>query len=134
MKRALIVRGGWEGHDPVGIARVFGKILEDQCFEVAVSETLDVFSDKDYLQRFWVVVPIWTMGRIADDQIQGLMAAVAAGVGLAGCHGGMCDAFRDCVPWHFMTGGQWVAHPGNDGVHYSVHIKRGSSPITRPRM
>ena len=34
----------------------------------------------------------------------------------------MCDAFRENVEWQFMTGGQWVAHPGNDGVEYNVNI------------
>ena len=29
-----------------------------------------------------------------------------------------------------MTGGQWVAHPGGDGVPYRVNVRRGSSPIT----
>ena len=35
------------------------------------------------------------------------------GVGFAGHHGGMCDAFRDSVDYQFLCGGQWVAHPGN---------------------
>jgi uncharacterized protein len=34
----------------------------------------------------------------------------------------MCDAFRANVDWQFMTGAQWVAHPGNDGVEYAVRI------------
>jgi type 1 glutamine amidotransferase len=42
----------------------------------------------------------------------------------------MCDAFRNSTDWQFMTGGQWVAHPGNDGTEYTVHICHGSSPIT----
>src|SRR5690625_6477291 len=52
-----------------------------------------------------------------------------SGVGLAGCHGGMCDSFRKNVDWQFMTGGNWVAHPGNDGVDYMVNIKHSSSPL-----
>jgi type 1 glutamine amidotransferase len=48
--------------------------------------------------------------------------AVASGVGLAGCHGGICDAFRNDTDWQFMTGGQFVAHPGNDGVRYRVDV------------
>lgn len=51
------------------------------------------------------------------------------GVGLAGCHGGMCDSFRNNVDWQFMTGGNWVAHPGNDGVEYMVNIKHSTSPL-----
>jgi len=43
----------------------------------------------------------------------------------------MCDAFRNDTEWQFMTGGQWVAHPGNDGVTYRVEIaKETPHPIT----
>jgi uncharacterized protein len=34
------------------------------------------------------------------------------------------------VDWQFMTGGQWVSHPGRDGVEYTVNIKNSSSKIT----
>src|SRR5690606_32183816 len=44
------------------------------------------------------------------------------GVGIAGCHGGMCDAFRGSTEWQFMTGGQWVAHPGDTGGSYYVEM------------
>ena len=50
------------------------------------------------------------------------------GVGLAGYHGGMCDAFREAVDYQFMCGGQWVAHPGNI-IDYSVDITRPDDPI-----
>lgn len=69
------------------------------------------------------------MGKITNEQMWPVVEAVASGVGLAGCHGGMCDAFRECVQWQFMTGGNWVSHPGGDGVEYVVNIKKGSSPI-----
>jgi type 1 glutamine amidotransferase len=36
----------------------------------------------------------------------------------------MCDAFRMDTEWQFMTGAQWVAHPGNDGLRYPVNISR----------
>jgi hypothetical protein len=62
------------------------------------------------------------MSSIEKHQSENVTAAVASGVGLAGCHGGMCDAFRSDVLWQFMTGAQWVAHPGNDGVHYRVRM------------
>ena len=69
-----------------------------------------------------LIVPVWTMSTISKEQSENVAAAVANGVGLAGCHGGMCDAFRGDVLWQFMTGAQWVAHPGNDGVHYRVRM------------
>src|SRR5437763_103980 len=69
-----------------------------------------------------LIVPHWTMGKITPQQLNSVLRAVQSGVGIAGCHGGMCDAFRDAPDWHFMTGGQWVAHPGDDGTRYSVRI------------
>lgn len=72
-----------------------------------------------------LIVPIWTMGEISGEAREAVVCAVRDdGVGLAGCHGGMCDSFRNDTEWQFMTGGQWVAHPGNDGVRYWVHIDR----------
>ena len=51
-------------------------------------------------------------------------------VGMAGCHGGMGDSFRENTDWQFMVGGQWVAHPGNDGTKHHVKIGPVKSPIT----
>jgi len=69
------------------------------------------------------------MGEIKNEYVVNISKAVGSGVGLAGCHGGMCDAFRNNTEWQFMTGGQWVSHPGGDGIHYMVNICKGSSPI-----
>jgi type 1 glutamine amidotransferase len=128
-KKALIVRGGWDGHQPVEVSELFRDILVGEDFEVEISETLDAFLDVDKLKALDLIIPVWTMGNITNKQIAPVLEAVAEGVGLAGCHGGMCDAFRESVHWQFMTGGQWVAHPGGDGIEYTVNIKRGSSPI-----
>jgi type 1 glutamine amidotransferase len=40
------------------------------------------------------------------------------------------DAFRNEVEYQFMVGGQWVAHPGDDGVGYEVRISDRHHPIT----
>ncbi len=129
VSKALIVRGGWDGHEPVQVSQVFKGVLEKEGFEVEIQETLDAFLDVEKLKELDLIIPVWTMGRIKYEQVKSVMEAVASGVGIAGCHGGMCDAFRESVEWQFMTGGQWVAHPGNDGVEYVVNIKKGSSPI-----
>jgi type 1 glutamine amidotransferase len=128
-KKALIVQGGWNGHQPVEVSEVFKKILEKNNFEVEISDTLDSFLDIEKLMALDLIIPVWTMGKITNDQVKPVLDAVASGVGLAGCHGGMCDAFRENVDWQFMTGGQWVAHPGGDGVEYLVNIKNSSSSI-----
>ena len=128
-KKALIVQGGWDGHEPVQVSELFRDILTEEGFAVRVEDTLDAFLDEEELLSLHLIVPVWTMGKITQAQLNPVLKAVAGGVGIAGCHGGMCDAFRECVDWQFMTGGNWVAHPGNDGTEYVVNIKRGSSPI-----
>ncbi len=128
-KKALIVWGGWLGHEPEQVAHRFEGVLRDEGFFVEVSDTLDAFRDGEKLKALNLIIPIWTMGSILPEQRQPVLDAVASGVGLAGCHGGMCDAFREDVDWQFMTGSQWVAHPGGE-IDYEVNIvKSTSSPI-----
>lgn len=129
MRKALIVWGGWDGHQPREVAEIFRNVLEKERFEVEVSDTLEAFADADKLKGLDLIVPVWTMGRIEQQWVTNVSDAVQSGVGLAGCHGGMCDAFRENTDWQFMTGGQWVAHPGNDGVEYVVNIASNSSPL-----
>lgn len=130
-RKALVVWGGWDGHEPKQVAELFGGMLAREGFDVEVSDTLDAFNDAAKLAALDLIVPVWTMGTITPDQLAAVCAAVRGGAGLAGCHGGMCDAFRDATEWQFMTGGQWVAHPGDDGVKYRVHITAAPSAITR---
>lgn len=120
--KALITWGGWAGHEPEKVANLFAGMLRDAGMSVLVSDTLACFDDPTALAGLSLIVPVWTMSTITDEQSKHVTAAVAAGVGLAGCHGGMCDAFRADVAWQFMTGAQWVAHPGNDGVAYRVRM------------
>ena len=130
-QRALIVWGGWEGHEPEQVANVFADALRRHDFDVDVSDTLDVFLDREQLARLDLIVPVWSIGTIGDEQLAGLLAAVEGGVGLGGCHGGMCDSFRECPDYQFMTGGQWVAHPGDEGVEYAVRIVERDHFIVR---
>ncbi len=126
MRKAIIVFGGWEGHEPAQVSQIFSEILKKENFETEISDTLTAFSDVQKLKTYHLIIPIWTMGEIKSEYTQNVSEAVADGVGLAGCHGGMCDAFRNDVNWQFMTGSQWVAHPGNDGTKYTVNFKNSS--------
>lgn len=128
MKRALIFWGGWEGHEPDKVAQLYRTILASHGYEVELQNSLEGL-DEPRLVTFDLILPMWTMGKIAHEAAQAVSAAVAAGVGMAGCHGGMCDAFRESTDWQFLTGGQWVAHPGNDGTTYTVRVLKGSHPI-----
>jgi type 1 glutamine amidotransferase len=129
MKKALIVWGGWDGHEPDKVAERFRGYLADDGFDVDVQNTLSAFDDGNHLTKLDLIVPIWTMSTIEASQSKNVQDAVASGVGLAGCHGGMCDAFRNDVGWQFMTGGQWVAHPGNDNTKYTVEIGPGRGEL-----
>ncbi len=119
---ALIVWGGWDGHEPEKVAGLFRDMLEAAGGDVTLADTLDPFDDAEGLQRYDLIVPVWTDGVLSREAATNVSEAVARGTGLAGCHGGMCDAFRSSPLWQFMTGANWVAHPGGDGVTYRVKI------------
>lgn len=128
-KKALVFQGGWDGHEPGLVSRRFANLLEKNGFEVEMSDTLDCLADLEKLLTLDLIVSCWTMGEIDNDYVTNISKAVGAGVGLAGCHGGMCDSFRQNTEWQFITGGQWVSHPGGDNIDYTVHINKSSSPI-----
>ena len=130
MKKALIVYGGWDGHEPEPCAKLAADLLRKEKFEVELSTSLDVFTDAAKMSGLSLVVPAWTMGQIQPEQTRGLLDAVLSGVGIAGWHGGMCDAFRNDTEYQFMTGGQFVAHPGGQ-VDYTVNIADAKHEITR---
>jgi len=129
MKSVLMVWGGWEGHEPKQCVDVFVPVLEAEGYQVEVSNTLDSFLDEAKMKALDLVVPCWTMGELSSEQEQGLAETIRSGVGLAGWHGGMCDAFRNNTTYQWMTGGQWVAHPGGI-VEYEVNIVNREDPIT----
>ncbi|MCC7408405.1 MAG: ThuA domain-containing protein [Phycisphaeraceae bacterium] len=130
-KKALFVVGGWDGHTPRQSADLFAKVLTDKGYAVELSDTLDAYLDKDKLASMDLIVPTWTMGTITNDQEKGLLEAIASGTGLAGWHGCMCDSFRNNTRYQFMTGGQWVAHPGNCIPTYRVNITNHDHPTTK---
>jgi type 1 glutamine amidotransferase len=127
MREALIVWGGWSGHEPEQCAVIIKSMLEEDGFKVYVENTTEAFADPT-IHDLSLIVPIFTMSKIEKEELSNLTAAVAGGVGLGGYHGGMGDAFRDAVDYQFMVGGQWVAHPGNV-IDYRVDVTRSDDPI-----
>ncbi|UCM91088.1 ThuA domain-containing protein [Streptomyces marincola] len=129
-RRALVVRGGWEGHVPVQATDLFLPFLREQGFRVTVSDTLDAYLDAVAMAATDLVVQCWTMGEITREQSASLGAAVAAGTGLAGWHGGICDAFRADPAYQWLTGGQFVMHPP-EFVRHTVDIvpERAAHPV-----
>jgi type 1 glutamine amidotransferase len=130
MKRALMVWGGWDGHEPKQCVDIFAPFLQENGFDVRVSDSLDVYLEKDYMGSLSLIVPVWTMGTITNEQEKGLLSTVASGVGIGGWHGGMGDSFRNNVDYQFMVGGQWVVHPGGV-IDYEVNITNHTDPITK---
>jgi uncharacterized protein len=102
-------------------------MLEEEGFRVRLADRTSAFADPSIFDLA-LIVPIYTMSKIEADEVRNLAAAVEAGVGLAGYHGGMGDAFRDSTDYQFVVGGQWVAHPGNI-LDYRVDVTRPDDPV-----
>lgn len=116
-RRALVVRGGWAGHVPVEATDRFIPHLESNGFDVSVSDTPEVYVDADELARTDLVVQCYTMGTASDAAVAGLRAAVAAGTGFAGWHGGIADSFRNTSDYLHLVGGSFACHPARDPEH-----------------
>lgn len=129
MKKALIFYGGWDGHEPEKVSLRFQKLLEKNGYQVNRCAGVECLKDREELLLYDLIVPCFTGGVLPPEYERNVSYAVSRGVGMAGCHGGMCDAFRNSTEWQFITGGQWVSHPGGDGVTYTVSIHKGTSPI-----
>lgn len=127
MPKALIVWGGWSGHQPEECAHVVRDMLVEDGFDVRLEDSTAAFSDES-LADIDLIVPIVSMSTIQKGELKSLCTAVESGAGLAGFHGGMGDTFRDAVEYQFMVGGQWVAHPGNI-IDYKVDVVRPDDPI-----
>lgn len=127
MKRALIFRGGWEGHEPVQTSDLVAGELRKRGMEVEIFDQQECLLQPELEKKYNLILPVWTMGTLIPEGNAALRKAVLSGVGLAGWHGGMCDAFRQDTEYQFMTGGQWVAHPGNV-IDFRVEIT-GHDPI-----
>lgn len=128
-KKVLFVYGGWDGHEPVQCRDIFVPWMISEGADVTVYDNLDCYTDSMLLIKTDLIIQIWTMGKISNEQEKGLLNAVNRGVGLAGWHGGIGDAFRNNVEFQFMVGGQWVAHPGGV-IPYEVNIKDHKDPVT----
>ena len=130
MKKALIVTGGWKGHEPYKAGQIFNEFLISAGYETNISTNLDVYLNIEELKSMHLIVPVWTMGEISKNQEKNLLQAVASGVGIAGWHGCMGDSFRQSTDYQFMIGGQWVSHPGGI-INYDVKITNTTDQITK---
>jgi type 1 glutamine amidotransferase len=127
--KAVVISGGWEGHDPVGVGDMYEKSMPEHGFEVTRSNSLDILTDEDLMKDADVIIPIWTMGEMTDAQWESLDRTVQGGCGIAGVHGGMGDAFRGNLAFQMMVGGQFVDHP-RGMITYRVAVVDRTHPVT----
>ncbi len=127
MREALIVWGGWSGHEPEECAGIVKEMLEKDGFTVYLEHGTEAFADPS-IHDLSLIVPIITMSKIEKEEVKNLADAVESGVGIAGYHGGAGDAFRESVEYQFIIGGQWVAHPGKI-IDYRVDVTRPDDPV-----
>lgn len=128
MKKALILWGGWTGHEPEEMAALFSSELKKEGFDVEVENSLVPLEKAEHLQSYDLIFPCWTMGSVSEKEVSALSEAIASGVGLGGFHGGMGDAFRGAIDYEWMVGGLFVGHPYIGD--YEVSLTGCQSPIT----
>jgi Uncharacterized protein conserved in bacteria len=128
-KNVLIVYGGWKGHQPEVFAKKIASWLENQKANVTLSESTASYLEKDLMQSLDLIIQHITMSKMSNRESKGLRDAINRGVGLAGCHGGLGDSFRNDTEYQYMVGGQFVKHPGGQ-IDYKVTISNTSDPVT----
>ncbi len=129
-RKVLFTYGGWDGHEPDKFVDYLVPWLKKEGAEIILSKTLDSYTDKQLMGSIDLVLQIFTMSQITKEQEAGLLEAIKNGVGIAGWHGGLCDAFRNNTEYQYMTGGQWVSHPGGV-IDYRVNIVDHEDAVTQ---
>jgi type 1 glutamine amidotransferase len=109
-RSALIVRGGWDGHMPVETTDFFVPFLEQNGFSVVIEESPDVYADAERMAGVDLIVQVVTMSEISKEALAGLVAAVRAGTGMVGWHGGIADSYRNSADYLQLIGGQFAHH------------------------
>jgi hypothetical protein len=132
-RRALIVRGGWDGHQPVETTDSFVPFLVSNDFAVRIEEGPAVYANPEAMANLDLIVQINTMASITKEEFAGLESAVLSGTGMAGWHGGIADSYRNNADYLHMIGGQFAHHAGKDPkdrtgeqsdnyIPYTVHM------------
>jgi type 1 glutamine amidotransferase len=113
-QKALVVRGGWEGHQPVKATEMFVPFLEQHGYAVRIEESPEIYADAGEMAGIDLIVQSVTMSEISKEQVAGLRAAVVAGTGFTGWHGGIADSFRASADYLQLVGGQFATHPSKE--------------------
>jgi hypothetical protein len=113
-RTALVVRGGWEGHHPVEATELFLPFLAESGFDVRVESSNEIYADAEVMAGVDLILQSVTMSEISKEAFQGLRAAVEAGTGFAGWHGGIADSYRNNSDYLQLVGGQFATHPAKE--------------------
>jgi len=132
-KNALVIRGVWDGHQPVETTELFIPFLEAHGFDVRVEDGSRIYADELVMDAIDLIIQVNTMNVIEPEEMSGLQRAVLNGTGMAGWHGGIADSYRNNADYLHMIGGQFAHHAGKDPVErtgeqsdnylpYTVHV------------
>lgn len=127
-KNILIVYGGWKGHQPEIFANKIAAWLKDKGAKVTLSESTKIYTNQGVMRQVDLIIQHITMSEMSEGESRALQEAVMGGVGLAGCHGGLGDSFRNNTEYQYMIGGQFVKHPGGQ-VDYTINITVPKNPL-----
>ena len=64
MKKALIFRGGWDGHQPKLVSERFARLLEKNGITAEIFDGLDCLNDREKLLEYDLIVACMTMSEI----------------------------------------------------------------------
>ena len=127
MKKAIIVWGGWQGHEPEQCAGIVAELLREDGFAVDVTGDLGIFASPQ-LAKADLLVPIITGETLEKPHASALVEAVRGGLGLGGHHGALATSFKESAAFRYVSGVTWVAHPGNI-IDFHVGVTRQDDPI-----
>jgi type 1 glutamine amidotransferase len=127
MRKAIIVWGGWQGHEPEQCAEVVAELLRADGFGVEVTGDLGILGSPT-IARADLLVPIVTGEKIEKAHADALVQMVREGLGLGGHHGTLATSFKESASFRYLSGVTWVAHPGNI-IDFRVNVTRQDDPV-----
>lgn len=126
MKRALVVWGGLELHEPEEGALIVRDLLAGEGFAVTV--TGDYAALGDDTGRYDLIVPQITGGELDRENSIRFCDAIEAGTGLAAFHHGIATTFPGNARMRFLGGCTFATHPG-DIITYRVDPLKTDDPV-----
>ena len=96
MKKALVVWGGLDTHEPEAGAHIVRDVLQAEGYAVTVSDDYTALGGAD-VGSYDLIVPQITGGELDRDNSIRFCAAIEAGTGLAAFHHGIATMFPGCA-------------------------------------